>query len=190
MRAYITAVIFISAIHCFFSIDKGESPLSWEFLLLVLSPFVALIWSDISNFKFGSKGLEVEKIKRDVDKTIKHAAHGDSIDKQALDTLFKSVELNDWATLVLARMLMRKGLVALEPQHGLGVSPSLSKLIVQCEQKNLISPEEKEELEKLRNVTFYAEWWDGDVPTQGDWKWALENCRDLIEQLFNKQPIA
>lgn len=189
MRAYITAVIFIGTLHCYFSIVNGESPLTWHFLLLVISPFIVFIWRDISNLKFGMDGIEVAKIKKDVDKTIKQAAHGEIIDQQALDTLFKSVELNDWSTLVLARMLMRKGLVMLVPNHDFGPTPSLFKLIDLCKEQDKISIEEKIELDKLRDITFYAEWWAGDIPTQGDWNWALENCRNIIGKLFDKQPI-
>ena len=52
---------------------------------------------------------------------------------------------------------MRKGLVMLHPEHTLGPSPSLSKLIVQCQQAGKITQDEAEKLEKLRDVTFYAE---------------------------------
>ncbi len=189
MKAYITAVIFIGTLHCYFSVVNGDSPLTWHFLLLVISPFVISIWKDISNLKFGLDGLEVEKIKKEVDKTIKQAAYGESIDQQALDTLFKSVELNDWATLVLARMLMRKGLVMLVPNHNLGINPSLSALINLCDEQGKISAEERTNLDKIRHVTFYAEWWAGEVPTQGDWNWTLKNYRNVIGELFEKQPI-
>jgi hypothetical protein len=71
-------------------------------------------------------------------------------------------------TLVLARMLMRQGLVCLVPDHSFGVSPSLSKLIALCSEDELISDDLKVELERLRHITFYAEWWDGDIPTHGE----------------------
>ena len=132
----------------------------------------------------------LEKLKGDVNKTIKHATHGKAIDPRALDGLFKTVELNEWMTLVLARMLMRQGLVCLVPKHELGPSPSLSKLIQLCNEKQLISDDDKNDLEKLRHITFYAEWWDGDAPTHGEWNWALDSCKDIVRKLFEKQPIS
>jgi hypothetical protein len=190
MRAYTIAVIFIGFLHCLYSIEQKESPLNWLFLFLIVSPFIPTVWNGVSSFKFGSKGVEVEKLKSDVNNAITRVTHGKSLDQKSIETLFKSVEMNDWLTLVLSRMLMRKGLVLLNPDHELGVSPSLAKLINKSSDRELISAEEKEELEKLRDVTFYAEWWGGNSPTQGDWKWALTNCKSIIERLFDKQKIA
>lgn len=190
MRAYIAATIFISSWHIYFSIINQESPLTVPFLILVISPFLPYIWKEGANIKLGKDGIELQRLKQDVDKTIRKAAHGKSIDPRAIDDLFKTVELNEWITLVLARMLMRQGLVCLVPDHGLGVSPSLVKLITMCYDKALITSEERDNLEKLRDITFYAEWWDGIVPTHAQWSWALENCKTIVRSLFEKQPIA
>lgn len=190
MRAYTIAIIFIGSWHVYLSINEGKSPLSMLFLALILSPFLPYIWKEISNVKFSKDGIALERLKLDVDNTIKKATHRKAIDPKALDDLFKTVELNEWMTLVLARMLMRQGLVCLVPDHGFGPSPSLTKLIPLCSQKNLISPEEAENLEKLREITFYAEWWDGRAPNHGQWRWALSNCKLIIRTLFERQPIA
>lgn len=152
-------------------------------------PFVPYIWKEIENVKLGKDGFELQRLKSEVDKTIKHAVHEKSIPPSALDSLFKTVELNEWLTLVLARMLMRQGLVCLVPDHNLGVSPSLQKLIALALERDILSDSEFQEFEKLRNVTFYAEWWDGNVPTHKDWEWSLNNCKLLIKQLFEKQLI-
>ena len=132
----------------------------------MLSPFFSFVWKEISNLKFGKDGFEVQRLKQDVERTIQRAIHGRSIDSEALDDLFKTVELNEWMTLVLSRMLMRHGLVSLISDHGLGVSPSLNKLIPMCFDRKLLSEQERDDLEKLRNVTFFAEWWDGTKPTK------------------------
>jgi hypothetical protein len=86
-------------------------------------------------------------------------------------------------------MLMRKGLSDLIPNHDLGESPSLAKLILKAESALLISTELCDDLEKLRNVSYYAEWWDGDAPTHGEWKWAIENGEKIITSLFDVQKI-
>ncbi|MBL0709894.1 MAG: hypothetical protein JJV99_02590 [Colwellia sp.] len=188
---YILIVAAVAGFHVYAAFDKNiSSPLDFNLILLLLIPFLTLVWKDAASIKFGSKGLELEKLKQNVNKTIKHAVHGDSIDHKSLEALFKSVETNDWLKLVLARMLMRKGLVVLKPDHGLGVSPSLSSLIKMCHSERIITEEEKANLEKLRNITFYAEWWDGDAPTHGDWKWAIVESPKIIQQLFDKQKIA
>lgn len=190
MRAYIIAVIFISTVHIYFSALENQSPLSLPFIFFVMSPFLPSIWKDLSNLKLDKNGVSIEKLKNDVDKTIKKATHRKGIEPQSLDNLFKTVELNEWMTLVLARMLMRQGLVSLVPNHTFGPSPSLVKLISLCHEKGLISDAESEDLEKLRNVTFYAEWWDGDAPTHGEWEWALENCKPILRDLFRKQSLS
>lgn len=190
MRAYIISIIFISSIHIYFCIQKSESPLNILLLILVLVPFVPYIWNEISNIKLGKDGLELQRLKSDVDKTIKRAVHKRSISPEAIEDLFKTTELNEWLTLVLARMLMRQALVCLVPEHSLGISPSLQKLISLAFEKNIISQNEYEKLEKLRNVTFYAEWWDGDVPTYELWDWSLKNCKQIVKGLFEKQLIA
>lgn len=190
MRAFIISVIFIASLHIYFSISKGDSPLNLLLLILVLSPFVPSIWKEASNIKIGKNGLELERLKKDVDQTIKKAAHGSSVDPKAINDLFKTVELNEWITLVLARMLLRKGLVCLVPEHNLGYSPSLTRLIALACEGDFLSEDEKQDIEKLRNITFYAEWWDGNVPTHTEWNWALENCKVIVKNLFEKQPIA
>jgi len=190
MRAYIAAVVFVSSWHVYFSILKQESPLSMPFLILMLSPFFPFVWKEVSNLKLGKDGFEVQRLKQDVERTIQRAIHGRSIGSEALDDLFKTVGLNEWMTLVLSRMLMRHGLVSLVSDHGLGVSPSLNKLIPMCFDRKLLSEKERDDLEKLRNITFYAEWWDGTKPTQAEWEWALGNSKEIIRGLFGKQPIA
>jgi len=190
LRAYTIAVIFISAWHVYFNVEKSESPLSMIFVFFILSPFLPFVWKELGNIKLGKDGIALERLKNDVDVTIKKATHGKAIDPKALDDLFKTVELNEWMTLVLARMLMRQGLVYLVPDHGFGASPSLSKLIPLCLQRKLISPEEAKELDELRDITFYAEWWNGRAPTHGQWRWGLDNCKKIVRDLFEKQPIS
>ncbi|MFY8272595.1 hypothetical protein AAEU32_00370 [Pseudoalteromonas sp. SSDWG2] len=186
---YILAIAAVAYLHVDRVIEGQKSPLDFNFILLLLIPFIIMVWKDAAVIKLGSKGLELEKLKRDVNQTIKHVAHGDVIDHKSLDNLYKSVDANDWLKLVLTRMLMRKGLAALVPEHEFGFSPSLSKLIPQCLAEGKILEEESLKLEKLRNITFYAEWWDGDVPTNEDWQWALENGQKIVQRLFDKQPI-
>jgi hypothetical protein len=184
---YIAVIILVTIAHLIFSFKSGQSPLNASLVILLLSPLIFFLWKDASSIKLGAKGLELEKMKNAVDKTIKHAVKGHSIDSRSLETLFKSVEANEWITLVLSRMLMRKCLVALYPEHDFGPSPSLMKLINKCFELEKISESEKDDLEKLRHITFYAEWWGGEAPTHGDWKWAISNCQSIIQQLFDKQ---
>lgn len=190
MRAYTIAVIFIASCHVYLSLAEGKSPLSILFVFLILSPFLPFVWKELANVKLGADGISLERLKRDVDSTIKKATHRKTIDPKSLDDLFKTVELNEWMTLVLARMLMRQGLVCLVPEHGFGPSPSLVKLIPLCLAKDLISKEEAANLDNLREITFYAEWWDGRAPNHGQWRWALENCKNIVRTLFEKQPIS
>lgn len=190
MRAYILAATFIASSHIYFSIQKSESPLNLLLIVILLVPFIPYIWKEISSIKFSKDGLELQRLKVDVDKTIKRAVHGKGIPPSALEDLFKTTELNEWLTLVLARMLMRQGLVCLVPDHNLGVSPSLKVLLEIAKNKNIISDTEVRELEELRDITFYAEWWGGNTPTHEQWEWAILNCKRIVRGLFAKQPIA
>lgn len=158
-------------------------------LILLSIPLIPNIWKESSVIKFGKDGIELQRIKDEVDKTIKDVVHSKSISPSALDDLFKSTELNEWLTLVLARMLMRQGLITLIPDHNFGDSPSLSKLIDFAFTKNLITQIEKDDLEMLREITFYAEWWGGRKPTHAQWQWALLNCKSIVKNLYLKQPI-
>jgi hypothetical protein len=191
MRAYIIAVIFIATLHCISTVSKFESPLSWQFFLLIASPILILAWKDLAKLKLDPKGgLELERLKEEINKSIVEISHGRSVDSKSIDKLFKSTELNDWLTLVLARMLMRKALVFLNRNHELGPSPSLKKLIQSSLENGKLTQEECDNLERLRNITFYAEWWGGDAPTFADWDWALKNSKNIVQKLFGKLSIA
>ena len=188
---YVLIISIVAVVHIYTGFDvKVTSPLDSNLILLLLIPFLILAWEDAERIKFSSKGVEVEKLKQDANKTIKSVAHGDSVDRKSLETLFKSADANDWLKLVLSRMLMRKGLVAVIPEHNLGSSPSLAVLIERCFKEGKITSQEKEDLEKLRAITYYAEWWTGDVPTHEEWNWAIENSPAVIQKLYDKQAIA
>ena len=109
---YILIIAVVAGFHIYAAFDpRGTSPLDFILILLLLIPFLRLVWKDAASIKFGTKGLELEKLKKNVNKTIKHAVHGESINHKSLETLFKSVETDEWLKLVLARMLMKKGLI-------------------------------------------------------------------------------
>jgi hypothetical protein len=175
--------------HLYFSFANDISPLTWHLVLLLFSPFIFFVWKDASSIKLTTKGFELEKLKAGVEKTIKKAITTHKIDSNSLNELFISVESNEWIKLVLARMLMRKGLSALVTSSDMGDTPSIQKLIEQCRDEKKLSTQDIEEIEKLRNVTFYAEWWSGNPPTVEDWSWALNNCQSIIEKIYNKQLI-
>ncbi|MCK5110363.1 MAG: hypothetical protein KAQ94_02495 [Arcobacteraceae bacterium] len=187
---YMIIIAVLTLVHIDIGITNRVSPIDFTLILLLLIPFLTIVWKDASKIKFGSNGLELEKEKANIDKTIKNVVQGDSIDHKSIETLFNSVQTNDWLKLVLSRMLMRKGLVTLLPNHSFGDSPSLTKLIDSALELEKISSDEKDELEKLRNITYYAEWWGGDAPKREEWKWAISNCKQIIEKLFDKQLIA
>lgn len=186
---YIAIIAIVAGVHIYIGFKNNISPLNFNLILLLLLPFLIFVWKDAASIKFGTKGLELEKLKKDVNKTIKHAVHGKNIDQSSIELLFKSVQANDWLKLVLARMLMRKGLVILQPNHGLGSAPSLEELILVCFETGQLDEMEKNDLEKLRDITYYAEWWDGDVPTYESWNWGIAHSPLIIQKLFDKQPI-
>ena len=128
---------------------------------------------------------------KEANESLAKAAHGGYVGTLNIDAIFETVKLNEWATLIMSRMLMRKGLVeVVGPNHSFGASPSLDKLIKHCEESSLVPNDLLADLERLREVTFFAEWWNGRAPTKGEWKWALANCKSIIERLFDLQAVA
>ena len=87
-------------------------------------------------------------------------------------------------------MLMRKGLIEIVKNQSFGDAPSLEKLIKYCKDYSLVPKDQLDDLERLREVTYFAEWWKGRVPTRGEWKWAVANCKSIIMQLFDLQDVA
>lgn len=199
-RILIFLLIIVSLLisHLYISISTGKSPLSWEAFVLVFSPFLVVIWNDLKNLigqndvqriKFGKDGFEFEKAT--VTASISKAMHGNYLNKKELQSIFDSVAANEWATLVLARMLMRKGLIAIAPnEHNLGDSAPLGKLILLVQEHGQLTETEAADLERLRNTTYFTEWLSGIPPTYADWYWALENSQKLIESLMNKQLVS
>ena len=107
-----------------------------------------------------------------------------------IEAIFKTVKLNEWATLIISRMLVRKGLTTIAgTNQSLGLAPSLQDLLAICREKGVLPADLDRDLERLRNVTYFAEWWQGRVPTRDEWKWALDNCRRVVQALFDLQPV-
>jgi len=88
---YILIVAVVAAVHIYIGWETKISPLDFNLILLLLIPFLTLVWKDASVIKLGSKGLELERLKNDVNKTIKHVAHGNPVDHKSIDNLYKSV---------------------------------------------------------------------------------------------------
>lgn len=137
------------------------------------------------------KDTELEFLSKEANDSLARAAHGGYIGTLNIDAIFETVKLNEWATLIISRMLMRKGLIEIVgSNHSFGASPSLEKIIKHCEGNGLVPENLRSDLEKLREITFFAEWWSGRAPTKSEWKWALANCKSIIERLFDLQAVA
>lgn len=187
-------------------VESKHQPFDWNALIrdiawpvtLLLVVFVlrqrlpVLIERVIDRIKrFKHKDTELEFLSKEANESLTRAAHGSQGATINVAAIFETVKLNEWATLIMARMLMRKGLLEIiGANQSFGESPSLQKLIKHCELNKLISEELLVDLERLREVTYFAEWWTGRVPSRGEWKWALERCKSIIDQLFDLQPVA
>ena len=140
--------------------------------------------------KIKHKDTELEFLSKEANDSLAKAARGEDGDLN-IDAIFETLKLNEWATLIMARMLMRKGVVELvDPKHAFGPSPSLEKLLEHGRKNNLLPADVIDELERLREITYFVEWWRGRAPTKGDWKWAVANCKRIIQSLFDLHPIA
>lgn len=162
------------------------------FLFTVKKEILPLVQSILPRLKkVKYKDAELEFLSREANESLAKFAHGGYTGTVNIRAIFETVKLNEWATLVLSRMLMRKGLLEIVGKdHCLGSSPSLEKLISQCESGKKIPIELINDLKKLRSITFYAEWWGGDAPNKIEWKWALDNCEGIIQNLFDHQAVA
>jgi hypothetical protein len=137
------------------------------------------------------KDTELEFLSKEANESLAKVAHEGFVGAINIEAIYETVKLNEWATLAISRMLMRKGLMALVgTNHVFGLSPSLTELITHCVESRLLSADLAKDLERLREVTYYAEWWKGRVPPRDEWKWAVHNCRRTVQALFDRQPIA
>lgn len=188
MRFYLFFIVAIAILHIYFSFLENKSPLNVQFLILIAIPYFIYIWKEVSRLKIGKDSIEIEKLKQNVNEVIKRFSHKKIFHPNDINDLFRTVESNEWMTLILARMLIRNGLISLLPNHRFGSCPEIYSLISTCFDKKIITKEEKDDLERLRDITFYAEWWwSKNPPTYSDWKWALDNSKRIIYNLLEKQ---
>lgn len=164
------------------------SALAWPVALLLCffmlrKQLIALI-GKLANLKYGEFAIEFQAEKSN--KVMRRISAKKVVTPKDIDAVFEAVKHNEWATLVIARMLMRRGLMAMVDTPA-NEDPSLLKMLPRAEGK--LGNDLKDKLERLRAVTYYAEWWRGDTPTGEQWQWAVENAKSLIEQLFGKLPI-
>jgi hypothetical protein len=141
----------------------------------------------LSRIKYGD--AELEFLSKEANDSLAKAAHGGYAGNINIRAIFESVRLNEWATLAISRMLMRKGVIAIVGSHDVGQTPSLERLLLLCKERKLIPVVLADDLERLREVTFFVEWWGGRVPSKAEWKWALQNCERVVEALFDQQSV-
>lgn len=163
-------------------------PLTIFCLVFALRPQLLSLLDRLVKAKY--KDAELEFVSKEANESLNKVAHGGYLGTLNINAIYESIKLNEWATLVVSRMLMRKGLIEVVGNHDFGASPSLEKLIERCKAQQLLPSELIEDLERLREVTFFAEWWNGRVPIKSEWKWALLNCKRIVEALFDHQPMA
>jgi hypothetical protein len=184
MKLFILLITLLSGLHIYLAFPNVNALLTWQFLALIFSPFIFLILQDMAKFKVSTDGFEFERINKSVSK----AMRGKTLNSEELESIFDSVKNNEWATLILSRMLMRKILLSIAPSDkNYGTAPSLEELIKDCKNCKRISDVDSTDLDKLRDITFFAEWWTVGEPTHSDWNWALENCVKIVKSLFDTQ---
>ena len=162
--------------------------LAWPATVLFIALFFkSAIKSLIGRvFKFKYKDAELEFIAKEANNSLYRLAHGRDFGDAHIDAIFESVKFNDWATLVMARMLMRKGLlIVLGSNAPQSDSPKLEEMIQICLNQNHLPLALLQKLERLREVTYYAEWWSGRRPTISEWKWAVQHCREIVKELYD-----
>lgn len=177
--------------YIYMHIDCDADLLSWELIFLILSPFiivflqdVLLSWNEIIALKIGN--IEVLKKSEDLSRKI---SHGTSLSSDEIEHIFKSLEGNDWLTLLLARNLLRVGLRRITCSEYLEKHerPSLVNLITENYERGRLKDKEKQHLDKLREVTVFVEWGSKSYePKISDWSWALLNYKDILVKLFEK----
>ncbi|WP_028874506.1 hypothetical protein [Tepidiphilus margaritifer] len=189
---YLATIALVLGGHLYFSFTHDVSPLTPLLLLLLLMPFAPYGWAQIAKIGISHQGVVIERIKNEVRETFERVCMDRSIAPHAIDDLFTTTENNEWMTLILARMLMRYGLGRLLREQAGDLhhdDPALANAIRRCYEHRIISEAERESLEKLRRITYYAEWWQGTPPTYEEWDWAIENAKSIIRALLSKQKI-
>ncbi|QWT22100.1 hypothetical protein KPL74_08845 [Bacillus sp. NP157] len=175
-----------------FSWNELIHDLSWPIaaiaIISLLHPAIKGLLGRVSDVGFGDlkASFAADKANEGFSRVVRTGFMG----ANDLDAVFDTIKSNEWATVVLARMLLRKGLLALGGADGsTSASTGLEQMIAKVAVDRNLPPLLVAELNRMRNATHYAEWWQGTPPKQGEWTWAVANARRVVGDLFNEQSM-
>jgi hypothetical protein len=162
--------------------------------LLTYRKLLEIIENTLSRIKkLKHSDTELEFLSKEANDSLARLAHDGYSGVLNIDAVFETVKFNEWATVIMGRMLLRKMLVELIKNtlhnQSLPPSPSLKDLIRIAKENNLLPSELIGNIEKLRQISYFAEWWGGDSPTHGDWKWAVRNAKPIIEAIYDHHSL-
>lgn len=139
--------------------------------------------SNVAKLKYGDFSIDFQAQR--ANEAMVKVSEDRPVTPEDIEAIFDAVRSNEWATLIMARMLMRRGLAAIVGPD-VGDDPSLMKMLPKA--NGILGDRLERDLDRLRVVSYYAEWWKKAPPSIRDWHWAVENARRLTVELFARIP--
>jgi ribosomal protein S13 len=145
-----------------------------RFSKVVISPKEISIEQMVENLE-----SDIQKIEKFIDEENPTNKIADIVE----DTLEHPRDI--WSKLLLIRTTLRRLLRNIADRHGMFYSPtaSISRMIADFRQQEIIDDLLNEQIERIRNATFTVEWGAGQPPEPEEVKFVLENYNRVFNTL-------
>ncbi|MHC4520127.1 MAG: hypothetical protein ACYTAS_16170 [Planctomycetota bacterium] len=167
-----------------------EALLTWTQIAFVAFGIFALYAPHITRFTVSPKeGVTIEKQVEAFEKDLKNIEaipHGDGA--QELESLLQEASRLDhtlWSQLIMYRLAMRALLRRLCLKQGMPLSDthSMRSMLGKLLGNGTIPRALHDELERVRDATFPAEWGAGTLPSREELAYVVEHGPDILRQL-------
>ena len=177
------------------NIVRQAPPIGW--IELILAAIIAFIAGGdrIARIVLEATGFKVsidnrpERVQEELTKIEAYVTDdntAEDISKIIDDSLEHTRDI--WSRLVLIRIVLRRLLQRVGSTHDLGFVPesSISKMKAVMRDKGIIDNLLAENIEKLRNATYAAEWGTGEAPKLENIKFALEQYESVFQTIKSR----
>ena len=174
------------------SLVKGAMPaLSWHDLVLIALLIFIAAGERISRLVLGGEKVGL---------TLEQQVHEFREDLRLIDSLGKNAKNADlenllqkatnipheiWSTIIFYRLLLRAVLRNKCFSNGiqLGLTTSLSDMLRRLTEIGVIDSDLNSKIRRIVHATFAAEWGEGELPTEDDLKFVLEEAPKIIRMI-------
>jgi hypothetical protein len=170
---------------------RGVSPvLSWHDLVLATLLLFIGAGEKISRLVLSPKsGLTIEQQVREFRDDLKRielfAESSESADLENLLQKATRLPQEIWSRIIFYRLLLRAVLRKKCKSKGiqLGLTSSLTIMVDRLTSIGAIGSELTSQLKRLIHATFAAEWGEGELPTEEELKYVLEEATEIIKKV-------